>query len=66
MKLQVSHIVEEVQLSICVRKRMQIGVARRERQRQRPQQIYMLLPMTCNLVSQLRNATLESKDLASR
>ena len=66
MKLQMSHVVEKVQLSIRVRQRMQIGIARRERQCQRPQQIYMLLPVTCNLVSKLRNARLKTTDFASR
>ena len=43
VELQVGHIVEEIQLGIRVCERMQIRVLRRERQRQRAQQIHMLL-----------------------
>ena len=43
VELQVGHIIEEVQLSIRICKRMQIRVVRRECQRQRTQQIHMLL-----------------------
>ena len=43
VKLQMGHVVKEVQLGICVCERMQIRVLRRERQRQRTQQIHVLL-----------------------
>ncbi len=51
MELQVGHVVEEVQLGIRVRQRMQIRVLRRECQRQRAQQIHMLLQSSDCLIS---------------
>ena len=45
------HIVEEVQLGISVCEHMQIWVLRRERKRQRTQQLDMLLQSSDCLIS---------------